>query len=548
MRFFPYSFISATLCLLPAPVLADVFVLDSSVTDVTLYDSFAKVTRRASFEIPAGTHSLQLLDMPEDLEAEGLQFKVSGAQMGALRVRQPDHVPPRPDQESDALKAARAEVERWQDIVAQKSDEIQSQELLIEAAEAEIDFLVKLGNAKTLEGTTPQQLRETAQMVGEETLNAKKAMQAATIVQRALNAEMLDLQQSLDEAEQSLRALVPEGKYYSLLQSEVFTEAATTGEVEVTYLASYTKWTPTYDAFLTLGETNTLELKRSAWLSQSTGENWDNVTLTLSTSQPGRTTSASEIYAQRLKIIEKTPPTPKHAEMLSMNEEPVVFAETAASSSMLTAHSRSLDGLVFNYTFPQKVSLASGAEGIQIDLSDFTFAPDVTAVGVPQYDDTAFLQADFTNTSGELLMPSGLVQLYLNGEFVGVTEIRSPIAANAETHLSFGAIEGLRLSRLLDRNQGDRGILNKSNQRVEAATLKVENLTGRNWMMRVLDRVPYSEQEDLVIDWTAQPTPTVTDYADRKGVLAWEFEIDASATWTAQIENSVQWPEDMILR
>ena len=114
--------------------------------------------------------------------------------------------------------------------------------------------------------------------------------------------------------------------------------------------------------------------------------------------------------------------------------------------------------------------------------------------------------------------------------------------------LPFGPVEGLRLTRLTDRNEGDRGVITKSNEITEKVSLKVENLTGESWPLRVLDQVPYSEQEDLEIAWNAAPRPAETDVDDRKGVLAWETEIGAGETQEITLSYSIGWPDGMELR
>ncbi len=120
----------------------------------------------------------------------------------------------------------------------------------------------------------------------------------------------------------------------------------------------------------------------------------------------------------------------------------------------------------------------------------------------------------------------------------------------AEARLPFGPIEGLQLSRVNERNEGgDRGgVLSRSNEITEKVVIEVENLTGESWPLRVLDQVPYSEQEDLVITWNAQPRPTQVDVDDQKGVLAWDSEIAAGETQTINLNYSLQWPDGKILR
>ena len=49
------------------------------------------------------------------------------------------------------------------------------------------------------------------------------------------------------------------------------------------------------------------------------------------------------------------------------------------------------------------------------------------------------------------------------------------IVPGAETELGFGPIRGLRLTRTtLDRNEGDRGIISRSNENTETVRIDVE--------------------------------------------------------------------------
>jgi Domain of unknown function (DUF4139) len=78
--------------------------------------------------------------------------------------------------------------------------------------------------------------------------------------------------------------------------------------------------------------------------------------------------------------------------------------------------------------------------------------------------------------------------------------------------------------------------------------LKVENLTDETWPVRLLDQVPYSEQEDLEITYSATPAPTETDVDGQRGILAWEFDLPAGATKEITLDHVISWPEGKVLQ
>ncbi|WP_010141065.1 DUF4139 domain-containing protein, partial [Oceanicola sp. S124] len=204
------------------------------------------------------------------------------------------------------------------------------------------------------------------------------------------------------------------------------------------------------------------------------------------------------------------------------------------------------DGINVTYAAPQPVSVANDADAVKIALGRVDFTPEVFARAVPLHDASAFLVAGLTNDSGELLLP-GMAQLFRDGTFVGRSQI-DLVPDGEETEWSFGPIDGLRLTRLQERLDGDRGVISRQNTRHEAVTLRVENRTAQAWDLRLLDRVPYSEQDDLKIEWSADLAPEVVDFDDRKGVLEWRFPLAPGAEQQILLEHEVTWPEGMVLQ
>ena len=105
------------------------------------------------------------------------------------------------------------------------------------------------------------------------------------------------------------------------------------------------------------------------------------------------------------------------------------------------------------------------------------------------------------------------------------------------------------MSRVVkDRSEGDRGVISKSNEAETQVVLKIENLTGLAWPLEVLERVSVSEQEDLDVTWVATPGPSDERFEERRGVLAWRFDLDAGDTQEISITETLRWPEGMVLR
>lgn len=527
---------------LALPAMAADIALSSRVSAVTLYPQGATVTREVAFSAPAGQHDLILADLPKGTPLASVRVEVEGARMGGLTTRN-DYVPPRDAPESAALIAARAEVERLEEALRLAREGIADIEIEAEAARARIAFLAQIGQGDGTATLTPDQLRDLSAMIGSETLLARQAEAAATRRVEAAKRALKDQIKARDAARQALNALVPEDEARAMLAVAITSDADTQGTLTVTYTIPDAGWQPLYDLHLAR-DSGALRIERGAFVQQSTGENWQDIALTLSTLRPSEQTEPGQIWPWIVRIDD-----PEAIQPMARGKAEAVFMAApvaeAAASDMAVA---SFDGLSVSYRYPAPVSVTTGADNVRLMLAPMETRAEVVAQAVPMLDQTAYLMARLTNDTGEILLPTSEARFYLDGRYVGQRWLNL-IADGAKANMSFGPIEGLRLTRLVrDRNEGDRGILTKSNEQTETVEISVENLTGETWPLRLIDRVPVSEQEDLEITWSADPMPTERDVDDARGVMAWTFDLPSQETQTITVNTRMTWPEGKVLQ
>lgn len=205
---------------------------------------------------------------------------------------------------------------------------------------------------------------------------------------------------------------------------------------------------------------------RGLLVAQSTGEDWVGVALTLSTAQPGEAAEPGKVWPQLHRIED---PAPEASVLYDAEQGAGLMVQPVmepAPSGLVAAASRSsvrFDGDIISYTYPSTVHIADGVEHLRLALDRVTLPATVRALAVPRQDATAFVMAEIINGSGQILLP-GPAFLTRDGAFVGQVELTT-VAPGAKTQLGFGAVEGLRLKRMVpSRAEGDRGLFSKSNQ------------------------------------------------------------------------------------
>ena len=529
----------ALVLLLPGAAWADTVIATSHITAVTIYPQGAQVTRQVAFTAAAGSHEVLITDLPLDTDVSLLRLASADAQLGAFALRT-DRLPPRdavltPAQEAAkaAVKVAEAGVQKAQGV----EDGIGAE---VEAQQAQIGFLtgIKLDGA----GATAEGLQGVAGMIGAQVLTARRAALAAQGGLPAASAAVTKAGEALTKAQEALAALDTGGAEYAALSVTVTSQGAG-GHLVVTSFVEGASWAPVYDMALDR-KAGKLAVERGVLVSQASGEDWAAVDLTLSTARPSEQSEPTVLYPELKVVGDPVVAQPMDAvageRMALMEPAPVV------TEARITAVADNQGDTVV-YHYPSAVDVASGVENLRLALDHLEFKVAVEARAVPRYDATAFVLAKLVNDGPEILLP-GTAYLYRDGALVGSTEL-AVLSPGGKAELGFGAIDGIHLKRdMPERAQGDRGVFTTATQIEEKAVLQVENLTGEAWPVRLLDMVPYSEQEDLQISFTSDPEPSEQDVDGKRGVLAWDFDLAAGEKKAVTLDSVISWPAGKVLQ
>lgn len=534
--------LSAFLIVSAAAAGAEAILATSRVTAVTVYPQGAEVTREVRFQAGSGTHEVVVTDLPATTNADLIRFApAEGLTLGAYALRS-DRLPPRDEALTPAQTEARAEVERLEAAEREADAAVRGVQARIEAAEAEVAYLRSIGGDMP-ESATPEGLQAIGEMIAAGVLAARATVLTAEAEIWPLQKALTDVQEELAQARAAYDALPGRAEEYAALSLSVTSATGGSQVLTMTHYIGEASWRPVYDLNLMRKE-GSLTVKRGVYVTQYSGEDWAGVTLTLSTAQPSEQAEPSTLYPELRRVVTREE-LARDGESLEMGgvAEPVM--ESAFPGSPIAKASVTGDFVVYNYPVP--VDVATGVDDLRLALDELTFAPNVEARAVPRADRTAFVLATFTNSTDEVLLP-GTAYLLRDGVLVGGTWL-DRVAQGEETELGFGPIETLILTRDMPRKEeGETGILTTTNQITETAVLRVENLGDEVWPVRLMDVVPYSEQEDLEARYEAEPAPSEVNVDTQRGIMAWDFDIAPGETREIRLTTSLRWPEGMVLQ
>lgn len=526
------------------PAQADTFFAQAPVAEAIIYPDGATLTLRAELDLPAGEHVV-MVPYPE---ADGMgslpRIAVSeGVVVGALGFRR-DVVSDARDLYTEAQEEAAARIDRAEQALEAKMDEIEVARVDLAALQAKADYLAAITPPAE---ATAEEILAIADLVATQTAETRAALLVAKAALRPLEEELSDLKGDLAAAQAALTRLSPPTTENDMLTVEVVVAEAGPVALEMTEQSWAAGWRVDYDMNLDR-EAGEITMDRKLIVTQDDRRAWTDVALTLSTARPNDRIAPSEVYPDMADIFdpdERRPiPMAPRAEMEMADEDMAVAGIVAEPAPMKTAGLQ-IDGLAVSYVYPDPVTIAPG-EAAELALDTLTIPADVTIEAAPRWDETAFLMAEFTNETGEPILP-GEASLMRDGHFVGRMAIPM-IPAGGDEELAFGPMESIRLDTILKRNaEGDAGIINRSSTRVQDITFIVENLSDEPQEVRALFPLTFSEKEDLEVEIVALPAPDETDVDDRRGVSAWDLTLAPGETREVEITITLDWPEGQVL-
>lgn len=535
-------FLITTAILAAGPAFAERFETTANVRAAVIYPQGASTTREALLDLPQGAHELIIPGLPEGTDPATLRVLVDGATLGAVSLQQERALPDSPVK-SPELTQAEDEVRRLEDALAARDAQVAAITAKADAAKDVIAFLMALAES---DAAGSQDISALAGTVGQQILQARQTIIAAEAEARQANQGRDDQQDELDRAKARLEALrTPDGDATALVLAVQGQGKPAT--IRITSMTDDAGWQPTYDVSLDRAAA-AVTLERGLMVRQSSGEDWSNVRLQLSTAQPLGQAAPSQLTSIFPYIAD--PQLQAAGSTADASYEMLERAYVGADAPMAAPASESIaqtaltgfQGQVVVYDYPTPVNLRNGADALRLPLDAARMEAKVLAEAIPRRDTRAFLVADVVNSTGTLILP-GDATFHADGALVGRGALELTSAGDEMT-LGFGPLNAILVERLLPQEmQGDTGIIRRSNERQETATLRIRNLSDQDWPVRVIDQVPVSTQEDLRIDWSADPNPDVTDPEGKRGLLVWDRQIAAGETDEISLTTTLRWPE-----
>ncbi|MFO7862356.1 MAG: mucoidy inhibitor MuiA family protein [Desulfosalsimonas sp.] len=510
--------------------------VSTKITSTTVYFDQARVTRQGQTSVDAGTHRLlvgvEAFSMdPDSVTAEVRgEGQILGVGVASMPV-------------ADSPRKKIRELEARRDELKSEQQEITDEKTALQRQEAFLDSVAEFSATQV-----PREIQ--TQMPSLEDLDATRNFLENQYTN--VFSGLRKAQDSLDKLEKQIRQVNREldmlrdrtDKTASAIEILFDSKTAQTVDIAARYVVKNAGWSPVYRAMAADADQG-LDLSMMAQVSQKTGEDWEDVDLSVSTAEPvqgGRLPELSPWFLDVPGPVARKADRDAGARM----QEMAMGANAKAPAPMAEAEKHET-ALSFEYDLPVPVSVASGEDENLLPLFTRTLESRFYHLAVPRRAPEAFLVCR-AEADRELL--AGPVQVFFEGRYAGCMFLEQQPAGRPFV-LGMGADRSVavRREKLRDHRKETR-FFGKIERDTVVRELEyrivAENRKQRPVTIHVRDSVPVSKTDRIEVkDVSFSPQPDQKDFADKSGVMQWEMELEPGRSREISISFTVTYPNDM---
>ncbi|HNJ33375.1 MAG: mucoidy inhibitor MuiA family protein [Leptospirales bacterium] len=298
--------------------------------------------------------------------------------------------------------------------------------------------------------------------------------------------------------------------------------------VSLEYTVTGVSWQAVYDLHGS-SEGGDFRLDARAAVRQATGEDWNNVRITLSTARPSVALAPGQLRPWRIS----------GKDLWTMDRDEGKRDDSAGETESSAGDSQ--DGASFSIQLPARETIESDNSDHRITLQSTPLKGTVNHVAIPSMTDSVFLRAKFRNSSSIPLL-TGAMNIFLDGSFAGTTT--TPRAAAGEDFdLYLGADQRMTARRVLLKGEvAGAGILSSKVQIQNQWQIEIANHSRKPRSVIVFDRYPVARDPNISTKFQGSNRSDVKP--DANGMLAVNMNVDPGASQKFDFSYSLEIPQE----
>ncbi|MDP8269396.1 MAG: mucoidy inhibitor MuiA family protein [Candidatus Tenebribacter davisii] len=475
--------------------------IESTISAVTVYADRAQITRSANTYFTKGEHKILFDDLPQTIEQNSIQANGKGNAIIRDVTFKTEQFAEITDETKKALSDKLQQLQYTQKELNDKTSQASNLKQVV------VNILAKL--------TSTSEETENVELDPEKWI---KMVEFYRTKQAALDQEIRETDRSkrelIGEIDKVSRELQELGqlayKYKNMVEILVDVKKDGNLKLDLSYIVYGPSWTPVYDLRVD-SEYKTMHLTYKSNIFQTTGEDWKNVDLKLSTAKPNISSQPPELYPQYISIYS---PQPMRGTKQKMSARSGMSNEMATSIEGMTASRvyQEMDMLDIEHSVS---TVESGATSVVFDIDGSNtiksdnephmvtitiqeFPAGFRYSAIPKNSQFAYLKAKVKNDSDYPFLP-GDTNVFLDNNFVANSYLKA-VAPTEEFWTFLGVDESIKVEyKFVKKYDETGGIFVEKNKKIFEYLIKITNNKKTQEEIVVWDQLPISQNEKIKV-------------------------------------------------
>jgi len=331
----------------------------------------------------------------------------------------------------------------------------------------------------------------------------------------------------------------------------IYSESGGNSQINFNYFIQQASWVPNYD-LVASSSTNQIELKSFAHVKQSSGINWKNAALTLSTSNPMER-NIKPVLAnwyigfqeyRKYKALKAT--SMNSAMPMSRVTVTDSYRENAEEKNMaadedLSEYINITENLIrTEYEIKLKYEIESDNKPHKVMIKEQNIPMILAFAAVPKICQDAFLMGRVTGWEDLNILP-GAARIYFDGAYVGETFVSNQ-STNDTLDFNLGKDKSIVMTRKKVKERTK--VKTIENERIETRSIElvIRNTKGISVLMNLEDQIPVSQNPNEIkvtlIDGDGANLDELT------GSLKWNLKLGAKESKKITFTYEIKYPKN----
>jgi uncharacterized protein (TIGR02231 family) len=532
-----FVLLSLIVCIKPQIVWASK-TIQSRIDAVTVYPDRAMITRTADIDLVKGSQELLIDNLPTYIIDDSVRVmghgsvnaKISGVKVKRIFLQ---------EHQQKKIEELRIELEKLNDGKKQLED-------TLESLNTQKKFI------ESIKISTSEKISRELYIQEADTKKWDKVLDFIYKKLGRINEQAILFEQEKRSLLKKIKVVEAELNRYKNKRSpekkvvEIAIDAAAKGRttLEINYFIPGARWIPTYDVRVD-SESSAICLNYYGIITQKTGEDWNDVQLSLSTAKPHISGLLPELdpwYIDFLQPVFKQ--AMKRAMADKVMQEAYKLSSPQEELKQETAYAESR-GTSVTFNIKKRETILGKGEPFKATITQEELQAKLSYICTPKLYEFAFLKAETVNDTKYPFI-EGEVSIFLGENYIGKSKIDAiPIDKTFDLHL--GIDERIHVERRLIGEKTDKSFIGKKAVHSYTYRITIENLMKEEKRIIVHDQVPVARHPDIQVKLVRSvPDMVIKEDVQEEspGLLEWELSLPAQKTKTIEFEYSVAFPKD----